>query len=129
MDLEDIINEEYDGDETEYYDDLTLENCRVILNLRKSEYFRDVNSLFNKYRTFVTYLLTYLNDARSDRYKLQQYVDELRTILASREHELKQVKHERNVLMDELTCKQCTYSFNNTTHDETTYDTTTTRGF
>lgn len=127
MDLEDIINEEYDGDETEYYDDLTLENCRVILNLRKSEYFRDVNSLFNKYQTFVTYLLTCLNDARSDRYKLQQYVDELRTILASREHELKLVKHERNELMDDLTRRQGTYQFN--THDETTYDTTATRGF
>lgn len=125
MDLEDIINEEYDGDETEYYEDLTLENCRVLLNLRNSEYFRDVNSLFNKYQSFVTYLLTCLNDARSDRYKLQQYVDELRTILASREHELTLVKHERNELMDVVTCRQCTYQFNNTTHDETAYDTTT----
>lgn len=129
MDLEDIINEEYDGDETEYYEDLTLENCRVLLNLRKSEYFRDANSLFNKYQTFVTYLQTCLNDARSDRYKLQQYVDELRTILASREHELALVKHERNELMNELTCKQCTYQFNNTTHDEIVHDVTTTREF
>ena len=124
MNLEYVINEEYDGDETEYYKDLTLESCRVLLNLRKSKYFRDANSLFNKHQTFVEYLLTCLNDERRDRYKLQQYVDELRTILASREHELKLVKHERNVLSNELCPKQRTCPF-----DETTYDTTTTRGF
>ena len=36
MDLEDIMNDECDGDETEYYKDLTLESCKVLLNLRKA---------------------------------------------------------------------------------------------
>ena len=120
MDLEDIINDDYDGDETEYYKDLKLESCKVLLNLRKSKYFSDVDSLFNKHQTFITYLMSCLNDARSEKYKLQQYVAELRTILASREHELELVKHERNALMNDLTCKQCTYM---------PKDTTYTRGF
>lgn len=115
MDLEDIINDEYDGDETEYYKDLTLESCKVLLNLRKSKYFSDVNSLFNKHQTFITYLMTWINDVRRDEYKLQQRVNELSTILASRERELALVKHERNALMNDLTCKQSTYTPTDTT--------------
>ena len=74
-----------------------------------------MNSLFNKHQTFITYLMTCLNDARSEKYNLQQYVAELRTILVSRERELALVKHERNALMDDLTCKQCTYTPTDTT--------------
>lgn len=58
---------------------------------------------------------------------ISDLIRELTNKLVCKEHELELVKQERNELMDIVTCRQCTYQFNNTTHDKIVHDTTTTR--
>lgn len=128
MNLNDIIREEYDDDASKYYDELSMKACDMLRNLHSSVDYRDVCFIRNKYEEFIDYLMDYYDTAAKSDGIISELIRELTNKLVCREHELEQVKHERNVLMDELTHKQGTYQFNNTTHDETAYDKTT-RGF
>ena len=117
MILNDIIREEYDDDATKYYDELSMRARDMLRNLHSSVDYRDVCFIRNKYEEFIDYLMDYYDDVTTANDKIYTHIKELTTTLECRERELKQVKHERNVLMFELTRRQ----FNKTTHDDTTH--------
>ena len=126
MNLKDIIREEYDDDATKYYDELSMRACDMLRNLHSSVDYRDVCFIRNKYEEFIDYLMDYYDTVSEGDDIISDLIRELTNKLVCREHELEQVKHERNVLMDELTRRQSTYQFNKTAHEETTRDRTTT---
>lgn len=106
MNLKDIIREEYDDDATKYYDELSMRACDMLRNLHSSADYRDVCFIRNKYEEFIDYLMDYYDNATQADDITADIFRELTNRLVCRERELELVKHERNVLMDELTRKQ-----------------------